>query len=299
MEHTSTLNNSTSAYSSGWLNGFIGVLLFSGSMPFTKMAVMYFDPFFATACRAAIAGLLALVCLWKYKEKLPGKDQIIPILIVALGGVVGFPILSAIALQYISSAHSLVFLGMLPMCTAIFAVFIAGERPNKLFWLFSTIGALLVVGYAIFQGGEGNLMGNILMLGAIILCGWSYAKGAVLSKSLGGWQVISWALVFTLPLSLPMVYLEAPQNLWQVDIQGWIGILYMGIISMFVGFIFWYKGLAQGGIAQVGQLQLLQPFFGMALAAILLHESISLLMIAVTLGVILCVAAGKHYASKK
>ncbi len=296
MQHTSTLNNNISSDSNGWLNGFIGVLLFSGSMPFTKMAVLYFDPIFASACRAGIAGVLAVFCLWKFNDKIPSKKQIIPILIVALGAVIGFPVLSAIALQHISSGDSLVFVGLLPMCTAIFAVLIAKERPHKLFWLFSIIGASLVVGYALTQGAQGSLKGNILMLLAIILCGWSYAKGAVLSKTLGGWQVISWALVFCLPLSLPMMFIEAPDNLLQVNIQGWIGVLYMGVISMFVGFIFWYKGLAQGGIAQVGQLQLLQPFFGMALTAILLGESISNLMLGVTLGVILCVGASKRYA---
>ncbi|MHC5202789.1 DMT family transporter [Myroides sp. LJL119] len=296
MQQTSSLSQLQDNNQKGWVNGFIGVLLFSGSMPFTKMAVIYFDPIFTTAARAGIAGILAAICLWYFKQPLPKNNQIFPIFIVALGAVIGFPLLSAMALQYISSAHSLVFLGMLPMCTAIFAVFLAKEKPSKLFWFFSTIGALLVIGYAARNGLQSSIVGEGLMLGAIVLCGWSYAKGAILSKTLGGWQVISWALVICLPISLPAIFLQLPPNIQTINPLGYLGIAYIGVISMFVGFIFWYKGLSQGGIAKVGQLQLLQPFFGMALAGILLHEQIDPIMIGVTLGIILCVALSKKYA---
>ena len=296
MQQTSSISQLQDSSSRGWINGFLGVLLFSGSMPFTKMAVMHFAPLFATACRAAIAGVLAIGCLWFTKQPWPKGNQIVSIFIVALGGVIGFPLLSAMALQHISSAYSLVFLGMLPMCTAIFAVIIAKEKPGKLFWLFSCLGAALVMLYAGRQAIQGSFIGEVLMLLAIVLCAWSYAQGAILSKTLGGWQVISWALVVSLPISLPGVILQAPDNLLQIDPVGYIGIAYIGVISMFVGFIFWYKGLAQGGIAKVGQLQLLQPFFGMALAALILKETIDPGMLVVTLGVILCVAGSKRYA---
>ncbi|MCC9044414.1 DMT family transporter [Myroides sp. M-43] len=295
MKQATVLESTQQTSTSGWVNGFIGVLLFSGSMPATKVAVLSLDPIFVTAARAGIAGILALICLLFFKEKRPTKSQLMPLAIVAIGGVIGFPLLSALALQYITSAHSLVYLGILPMSTAVFAVLRGGEKPKRIFWLFSILGSLIVIGFAVLQGGTSSPVGNILMIIAILLCGLSYAEGAKLSKSLGGWQVISWAVVISLPISLPIMYLTAPSAPALISTETWIGVAYLGIFSMFVGFIFWYKGLAQGGTASVGQLQLLQPFFGLALAATLLNEHVSSNMILVTIGVILCVAGSKKF----
>lgn len=281
---------------SGWINGFIGVLLFSGSMPATKLAVMEMSPIFATIARAVIAGILALSVLLIYKEKRPANNQLFPLALVAIGCVIGFPLLSSLALQYITSAHSIVFLGMLPLATAIFGVFRGGERPHPVFWIFSVIGSLLVIGYAFSQGISASPIGDILMLVAIILCGMGYAEGAKLSKTLGGWQVISWALVLSLPVMLPLFFIYFPSNLETIGFKGWFGLGYISLFSMFIGFIFWYKGLAQGGITTVGQLQLLQPFFGLALAAYLLHEQVSIGMLGITVGVILCVVGTKKFA---
>lgn len=295
MKQVTVLESTQQTATSGWVNGFIGVLLFSGSMPATKVAVLSLDPIFVTAARAGIAGILALICLLVFKEKRPTKKQLMPLAIVAIGGVIGFPLLSALALQYITSAHSLVYLGILPMSTAVFAVLRGGEKPKRIFWLFSILGSLIVIGFAALQGGTSSPVGNILMIIAILLCGLSYAEGAKLSKSLGGWQVISWAVVISLPISLPIMYLTAPSAPALISTETWIGVAYLGIFSMFIGFIFWYKGLAQGGTASVGQLQLLQPFFGLALAATLLNEHVSSSMILVTIGVILCVAGSKKF----
>ncbi|PTT41239.1 EamA/RhaT family transporter [Chryseobacterium sp. HMWF028] len=281
---------------SGWINGFIGVVLFSGGLPATKLAVMEMSPTFVTIVRAAVAGILALIVLWLGKEKRPVKEQLVPLLLVSLGCVIGFPLLSALALQYLTSAHSIVFLGMLPLATAIFGVFRGGERPHPVFWLFSIVGSLLVIGYAFSQGISASPIGDILMLLAVILCGMGYAEGAKLSKTLGGWQVISWALVLALPVMIPLFFIYFPNDIENVSFQGWFGLGYISLFSMFIGFIFWYKGLAQGGIATVGQLQLLQPFFGLALAAWLLHEQVSMGMLGVTVGVILCVAGTKKFA---
>ncbi|MFP8892669.1 MULTISPECIES: DMT family transporter [Chryseobacterium] len=280
----------------GWINGFIGVVLFSGGLPATKLAVMEMSPIFVTIVRAAVAGILALIVLWLGKEKRPVKKDLIPLLLVSLGCVVGFPLLSALALQYLTSAHSIVFLGMLPLATAVFGVMRGGEKPHPVFWFFSITGSLLVIGYAVSQGISASPVGDILMLLAVILCGMGYAEGAKLSKTLGGWQVISWALVLALPVMIPLFFIYFPDDIENVSFQGWFGMAYISLFSMFIGFIFWYKGLAQGGIATVGQLQLLQPFFGLALAAWLLREQVSLGMLGVTVGVILCVAGTKKFA---
>lgn len=280
----------------GWLNGLIGVILFSGSLPATRVAVLEFNPVFLTVSRASIAGVLALIVLVVFKEKRPERQQILPLAIVALGVVVGFPLLTALALQYITSAHSIVFLGILPVATAVFGIIRGGERPKPLFWIFSITGSLFVIGYAVIQGLTASPIGDILMLVAIILCGLGYAEGAKLTKKLGGWQVISWALMFSLPVMLPLMFIYMPVSFEGISISAWISLAYVSLFSMFIGFVFWYKGLAQGGTATVGQLQLLQPFFGLALAAYLLHEKVSMGMLAVTLGVILCVACSKKFA---
>ncbi|WP_312992076.1 DMT family transporter [Chryseobacterium flavum] len=281
---------------SGWINGFIGVLLFSGSMPATKLAVMEMSPIFVTIARAVIAGILALSVLVLYNEKRPEKEQFFSLVWVAVGCVIGFPLLSSLALQYVSSAHSIVFLGMLPLATAIFGVFRGGEKPHPVFWLFSVAGSFLVIGYAFAQGISASPIGDVLMLLAVALCGLGYAEGAKLSKTLGGWQVISWALIISLPAMLPLFFIYFPDDLKIISFKGWFGLGYISLFSMFIGFIFWYKGLAQGGITSVGQLQLLQPFFGLALAAYLLHEQVSFGMLGVTIGVILCVAGTKKFA---
>jgi len=296
MERTSPLNALEHNNTHGWINGFIGVLIFSGSLPATRLAVLEFNPIFLTVARATIAALLGLCLLWLFKEKRPARHQLVPLIIVALGVVIGFPLLTALALQYVTSAHSIVFVGLLPLATAVFGVLRGGERPQPVFWLFSILGSLLVMGYAVSQGLSAAPAGDLLMLLAILVCGLGYAEGAKLSRTLGGWQVICWALVVSLPVVAPLTLLLMPATLSGISLPAWLSLAYVSLFSMLIGFVFWYRGLAQGGIAAVGQLQLLQPFFGLALAATLLHERVSLGMLAVTVAVILCVAGAKKFA---
>jgi len=293
---TMSINTEATESSNGWLNGLLGVIIFSGSLPATRIAVLDLDPFFVTVARATIAGILALMVLLINKEKFPQKTQFLSLGIVALGVVIGFPLLSALALRYVTSAHSIVFVGILPVSTAVFGIIRGGERPRPVFWIFSILGSLLVVGYALRQGISSSPIGDILMLLSVILCGLGYAEGGKLSKTLGGWQVISWALVFSLPIALPLTYIFLPTTVAHVSIGAWTSLAYVSLFSMFIGFIFWYKGLAQGGIASIGQLQLLQPFFGLILAASLLHEEVNIGMLFVTIGVILCVGGAKKFA---
>jgi drug/metabolite transporter (DMT)-like permease len=335
----------------GWLNGFLGVLIFSGSLPATRAAVMDFDPVFLTVARATIAALLGIALLLAAREKLPERGDVPSLIVVAIGVVIGYPLLTALALQHITSAHSIVFVGLLPLATAIFGVLRGGERPRRAFWVFACVGSALVVGYAVGQDlwpsptegyategerspegipretegyateGERNPegipretegyapegerspegiardTGNVLMLAAIVICGLGYAEGAKLSRKLGGWQVICWALALSLPLMLALFVILAPPNFGDVGRPAWLGLAYVSLFSMLIGFVFWYRGLAQGGIAAVGQLQLLQPFFGLALAATLLGEQVSVGMLAVTLAVVACVVGAKRLAA--
>jgi drug/metabolite transporter (DMT)-like permease len=230
------------------------------------------------------------------QRKRVSKKQVFSLYLVAAGVVVGYPLFSALALKYITSARSIVFLGMLPLSTAAFGVICGGERPRPAFWLFSILGSLLVIGFAIAQDRPGNAAGDALMLLGIIVCGLGYAEGAKLSKTLGGWQVISWALVLSLPIMVPFAIFLVPSSFAEVSLAAWMGLGYVSLFSMLIGFIFWYRGLAQGGIAAVGQLQLLQPFFGLALAATALNENVSVGMIGICAGVILCVVGSRKFA---
>ncbi|SCX21414.1 DMT family transporter [Agrobacterium rosae] len=284
--------------SAGWVSGFVGVVIFSGSLPATRLAVTGFDPVFLTLARASIAGLLGLALLAVFRQKRPARADLMSLAIVSLGVVVGFPLLTAMALKHMTSAHSVVFIGLLPLATAICAVLRGGERPRLAFWLYSCLGSALVAGFAIIQGGSASLTGDLLMLAAIALCGLGYAEGAALSRKLGGWQVISWALVLSLPVMLPLALFTMPGSWSNIAGAAWGGLVYVSLFSMLIGFIFWYRGLALGGIAAVGQLQLLQPFMGLVLAASLLGETVSIPMLLTTLGVVACVVGAKKSSQK-
>lgn len=280
----------------GWGSGLMGVLIFSGSLPATRVAIGDFSPIFLTSARAAIAALLGLLCLAALRQRRPERRDIASLAIVALGVVIGFPLLTALALQSITAARSIVFIGLLPLATAIFGVLRGNERPRPAFWLFSLLGAMTVAGFALLQSAQGALRGDALMLAAILICGLGYAEGATLSRRLGGWQVISWALALSLPVMAAMALATWPQSLSAVTLPGWIGLGYVAVFSMLVGFVFWYRGLAIGGIAGVGQLQLLQPFLGLMLAGLILREPVTWTMLACALLVVLCVAGARRFA---
>ena len=280
----------------GWGSGLIGVIIFSGSLPATRVAVGGFTPLFLTSARAVIAALLGAALLLALRQKRPLRGDLGPLALVALGVVVGFPLLTALALRHITSARSIVFIGLLPLATAVFGVLRGGERPKPAFWLFSILGAAGVAGFATVRGGGGSREGDLLMVASILLCGLGYAEGATLSRRLGGWQVISWALVLALPVMAALALATRPGTWSGIGLPAWAGLGYVSVFSMLIGFVFWYRGLALGGIAGVGQLQLLQPFFGLSLAALLLGEPVAPGTVAVTGLVVLCVAGAKRFA---
>ena len=282
--------------SKGWGSGLIGVIIFSASLPATRVAVSGLSPMFLTSVRAVIAAVLAVVALTLWRQARPSTSDLPSLAIVAAGVVIGFPLMTALALQHITSARSIVFIGLLPLATAICGVIRGGERPRRAFWLFSCGGSLLVALYAWSQTADGTLTGDLLMLAAILICGLGYAEGAVLSRRLGGWQVISWALLLAAPIMAVLAVGTWPSDWTRVTIPVWLGLGYVSVFSMWVGFVFWYRGLALGGIAGVGQLQLLQPFFGLALAGAVLGEPVAWSMIAVTLLIVVCVAGAKRFA---
>lgn len=280
----------------GWLQGGIGVLIFSGSLPATRIAVADLEPVLLTVLRTVLAGSVAGAILLWMRQPAPTRLQWASLLVVLCSVVVGFPLLTALALQHVSAGHALVYMGLLPVLTALFGVWRGAERPSWRFWFFSCLGSLFVVTFALMQGGTGSGLGDVMMLVAIVVCGLGYAEGARLARTMGGWQVICWALVLALPVSLPAALWWQPGHLEQVSWQAWAGLGYVSLFSMLIGFFFWYAGLARGGIAVVGQLQLLQPFAGFLLAGLLLDETITPTMMVTTLAVLLCVAGARSKA---
>ena len=204
----------------GWGSGLLGVIIFSGSLPATRVAVGGFSPLFLTSARAVIAALLGAAFLLVLRQARPRRGDLASLAVVALGVVVGFPLLTALALQHITSAHSIVFIGLLPLATAIFGVLRGGERPKPAFWLFSVLGAATVAGFALANGGGGSLTGDLLMVAAIVLCGLGYAEGATLSRRLGGWQVISWALLLSLPMMAAIALVTLPGSCSGIGASG-------------------------------------------------------------------------------
>jgi len=281
----------------GWINGGLGVLAFSGSLPATKLAVQAMSPLFLTSARAVIAALLAALCLVVFRAARPERRDIASLIGVALGVVVGFPLLSAMALQHIPTVHSIVFTGLLPISTAVLASLLGEKHPPRLFWLFSGLGGVCIVIYALTQDFSLSPAGDLLMLAAIVVCGFGYAEGARLSRKLGGWQVICWALLVASPVMLVLGVVTRPVDFSVIHWPAWLSLGYVSLFSMLIGFVFWYRGLAMGGIAAVGQLQLMQPFLALILAACLLKEPISGGVVAVMIAIVACVAGARKFAA--
>lgn len=279
----------------GWLNGLIGVAIFSASLPATRVAVAGFSPLFLTSARAVLAALLGWALLALRREARPAGSDLTSLAIVSAGAVIGFPLLTALALQRMTSAHSIVFIGLLPLSTAIFGTLRGGDRPKPAFWLFSIIGAAAVAGFALRASTDRSIAADMLMSLAIVVCGLGYAEGGRLARRLGGWQVISWALLISAPIMLTLAIASRPVNWAAIGLPAWLGLAYVSIFSALVGFIFWYRGLALGGIARVGQIQLLQPFMGLALAGFVLGEPVPWSMFAVAAIVVACVVGAKRF----
>lgn len=280
----------------GWGYGILGVIVFSGSMPATRAALAGFDPLFITGMRAALAGIAALILLLLFRQPRPSLADFLSLAIVAGGAVLGFPLLSSMALRHINAAQSQIFIGMLPLATATFGVIRAGERPRFWFWLFAGLGSACVTLVALYHHMGLSRVGVMLMLAAVIVCGLGYAEGGKLARKLGGWQVICWALVLVLPFTLLLSGLNWPATMAPAPFSAWVGLIYVSFFSMLIGFMFWYRGLALAGITTVGQLQLLQPGLGLIASALLLNEAVPPALVLIILALMFCVVGAKRFA---
>ncbi|WP_081413563.1 DMT family transporter [Aneurinibacillus terranovensis] len=277
----------------GILYGFLGVLGFSLTLPATRFSVDYFGPTMIGLGRAVVAAVLAGIVLFARKEKLPTYTQIKGLVLVAIGVIIGFPLLSAWAMGRLPAVHGAVVLALLPLATAGAAVLRAGERPSRGFWLASIAGCLSVLGYAVYSGLGSLHTEDFALLGAVVAAAFGYAEGGKLSRVLGGWQVIAWALVVAAPFLVIPVIVTFPMKALTAPPQVWGSFAYLSIGSQFLAFIAWYNGLAVGGVARVSQLQYLQPFLTIVWSAILLGERITITTVGTALIIVISVVLGR------
>ncbi|MGB9377539.1 MAG: DMT family transporter, partial [Mycobacteriales bacterium] len=260
----------------GW--GAAGVVAFSLSFPATKAALPAFGPVLTGLGRAVVAAAIAGVALIVTRAPIPTRSQWRRLAIVSACVVVGFPLLSAVALDHVSTAHVAIIAGLMPAATAVAAVAKGDERPSRGFWIAALAGLVAVLVFAAVRGAGRPTPSDLIMLVAIAIVGVGYAEGGALSRTMPGWQVIGWSIVLAAPVLLPVsvytVLTHPPQN---PGLSAWLGFAYVSTFSMFIGFVWWYRGLGMGGVARIGQLQLAQPVLTLGWAALLLGERIDAL----------------------
>ena len=281
----------------GLLLGFVGVLCFSVSLPATRVAVRELGWVFVSFGRAVVAGLLAAVVLLITGTKRPPRHHWKPLLGTVGGVVLGFPAFTGLALRHAPAGHGAVVIGLLPAATAGWALLRIGDRPSRRYWFFAALGVAAVTTLAAAKSNTKDLaVGDLLLLGAVISASFGYAEGAVVSRELGGWQTISWAVVIALPLTVPLTLLGLGPVSTADPRTAWFGFAYLSVVSMYLGFFAWYAGLAMGGVARVSQIQLLQPILSLTWAGLFLHEDIDALLIAAALVVLVAVFGSRRSA---
>ena len=278
----------------GLILGLIGVTIFAGSLPATRIAVATLDPWFLTAARAAIAGVASLLVLVALRRPLPPRATWLTLIAIAFALVLGFPILSALAMMSVPAAHGGVVLGILPLATSATAVLLAGERPSLGFWLAGLVGTALVIAFAMRHGTGALAAGDLVLVAAIAAAAIGYTLSGRLTRTMPGWEVISWACLLSLPVSAVATYALWPADIAVVPREAWIALGFVGMFSQFIAFFAWNAGLAIGGISRVGQVQLLQTFMIVALAALVNGETIDAETIVFAVAVVATVMIGRR-----
>lgn len=281
--------------------GLLGVLAFSFTLPMTRIAVGGMSPLFVGAGRAVLAAALAATALAWTRQRPPSAPQWARLAVTGAGVVVGFPMLTSVALQHVTSAHAAVIIAVLPAATAVATVLRTGERPAALFWSAALAGAVAVGATAGLQGGSGFAFAwaDLWLVAAVISAAVGYAEGGMLARELGAWQTISWALVLFAPVMLTLTVVSARLDPPHASAGQWAAFGYLGAVSMFAGFVAWYRGLALGPMAQVSQVQLTQPVMTLLWATLLLHEHPAPITVLGGIIVILCTAGAVRSRAPK
>ncbi|MEU6265082.1 DMT family transporter [Saccharopolyspora shandongensis] len=276
----------------GW--GLLGVAAFSFTVPLTRVAVESrgMSPLFVGSARAVIAAMLAAAALAITRQRLPRGVQWIRVAVVAGGVVVGFPVLTSFALTTAPASHGAVVIAVLPAATAVMAVIRGHERPPTAFWIMAAVGATAAVVFAALQGGgfSGLHWSDLLLFGAVVAAAIGYAEGGLLARELGAWQTVSWALVLSAPLMIVLTGISIARQAPSGTTTEWAAFAYLAVVSMFLGFFAWYRGLAIGPMAQVSQVQLAQPVMSICWAALFLREELTWPTVLGGIAVIACAA---------
>ena len=279
----------------GLLLGFLGMCLFAGTLPATRLALLGFAPLFLTVARAALAGSVGLIVLIARRRRVPSRSLWLEMFGAALCTVIGFPLFAALAMMTVPAAHGGVVLGILPLVTAAAATVFAHERPSPGFWLASVLGALIVVTFMLRRnGGMTFSAGDLFLLGAVLSGALGYTFSGRLATLMPGWEVISWQVVIFLPLAAAATFVLWPAGIATAPISSWIGLGYVGLVSQYTAFFVFNAGLAIGGIARVGQVMLLQPFMIVVLALPVNGEAIDVETILFAAAVVATVLIGQR-----
>lgn len=277
----------------------IGVAMFSLSAPTTKLVLGDSSTLFTAAGRGAIAGVVAGVLLLAGRAPAPNRDLWPRLTVVALGVVIGFPLLTAWGLQSVPSAHGAIVIALLPLATVGLGSLLTGERPSASYWTCSAVGVGAVTAFVAVNGHGTVQFGDLLLGLAVLAAACGYAYGAVLSSRMPGWQVICWALVALLPVTLPLTAIGLGGAGAPDRASSWLAFVYTAVGSQLVGFFFWYRGLARAGIARAGQVQLVQPMLSLVWAWPLVGEPLTAPAVATALVVFAAVAVGRRTAVRR
>ena len=278
----------------GLLLGLAGVVIFGATLPMTRLAVADLSPWFVTFGRAALAGVVAAGVLLGLRRRLPSPPDLARLGLAALMLVGGFPGFTAFAMQQVPAAHGGVVLGILPLATAAVGAVLMRDRPPLLFWVSAVAGAVLVIAFSLRDGGGRLEWGDALLAAAVAAASLGYVVSAQLAARMPGWEVISWIVVVSLPVTVPLSLLAAPADPAAVAGRSWLAFLYLGLMSQYLGFFFWNAGLALGGVARVSQVQLLQTFVTLGVAALVNGERIDAVTVLAALAVVAVVALGRQ-----
>ena len=282
-----------------WL-GLLGIVIFSVTLPMTRLAVGTPDApqmsgVFVARGRAVVAALLSAALLLASRAPLPMRQDWLPLAITASGVVFGFPLLTSIAMRYVEAMHASVIVGVLPLATAAVGALLHRQRPSIGFWLCAALGSVLVVVFAVLRSGSASLglsFADLLLLAAMLFASVGYCYGGRLAHHMRAEHVICWVLVISLPLTLPLAIFSWPDQ--AIKPAAWWGFGYVAVFSMWLGFFAWYRGLALGGTVRVSQVQLVQPFLSMLFAIPLLGENLDAVTVGFGLAVIATVFIGKQ-----
>jgi drug/metabolite transporter (DMT)-like permease len=283
----------------GLLLGLVGVVIFGGTLPLTRIAVAELDPWFVTAGRAAVAGLIALIVLVALRRPIPSPRAFLRIAGAALMLVGGFPTFSGFAMKLVPASHGGVVLGVLPLATAVVGAIVSRERPSAAFWASAVLGAAIVVAFSLRDGGGRFEIGDLLLICAVASAAIGYVLSAELARTMPGWEVISWAVLIALPVTLPLAIWTGPPHVASVSLGAWLSFLYLGVMSQYLGFFAWNAGLALGGVARVSQVQLLQTFVTLAVAALLNRERVDVVTWLSAVAVVGVVMLGRRARVKR